>query len=162
MGVRINVFAGVGLLLLLAPAAHCQEDSPLAGFDTKEAEKLAMGMAKCAGLWDWLASGLEAEGKPASAQQMHNIGNGAETAAMWILANHHLITSGKRTTYGSWSPLTAPKREAAVTWLNSMAEIGDLERINEESATCQSLLEAQESVIQMMRRDQVDAAQEQG
>lgn len=126
-----------------------------AGEQMDKVQLAANTFANCAGLWDFHADLMESEGKPATAQQMHNMGNGAETAAMWLYASAHSLDGGGATRYGSWKDLVHPKREANKLRLQALVENEEFQVIQAEAATCLEMAEEQESILQLMRADRV-------
>lgn len=155
----MRVFVRTVLLLAAFSQSAWGQSAPAALADApvspEDARQIAMALANCAGVWDAMSEAAASDNKPASAEQFHNIGNGAETAAMWVLASHLAITEKKATTYGSWSELTRPKRESAKTMILALAEQKAEEGITEEAERCNAMLPEQENILQMMRLDRV-------
>lgn len=113
----------------------------------------------CAGVWDFMSDAMVADGKPAAAEQMRNTGNGAQTAALWILASKHNLDTGNATTYGSWMDLVRPRRENGRLRMHALVEIEDLSTIEAEAGACFDALGDQENILQLMRQDRVRQAQ---
>ncbi|HDS1100497.1 TPA: hypothetical protein ACOEPF_000397 [Stenotrophomonas maltophilia] len=113
--------------------------------------------ADCAGLWDYLAQLEHQAGNPASAEQLSNMGNGAQTAALWLHANIHAVEGGKAARYKAWLPMVAPRREAMKLRLMSAAERGDYDYVNTQGMQCKSLLDVQQQAIDSIRADMVKA-----
>lgn len=115
--------------------------------------------ANCAGVWDF-QSELEAQsGKPASAEMLRNLGNGAQMVALWTLANSHSLDTGEATQYGSWLDLVRPRRESANLRMKALAETEQFDVMISELKQCSEALEAQEGTLQLMRKDRVREAQ---
>lgn len=122
----------------------------------EQATRTADTFAYCAGVWDFFAAAEAAGDRPASAEQFRNMGNGAQTAALWTHAKAHLASGGKPARYGAWLPLVTPKRQAANLQLHAALEHGDVERAKREGETCRGMLESQQMAIDYLRQDQVD------
>lgn len=147
----------LSLCLLVSTGWSAAQDT---GISSEEAESSAMTLASCAGVWDAMSFAMKQASKPASAEQFQNIGNGAETAAMWVLASHHALTAGKATTYGSWAELTRPKREAGKNMILALAENGADSDVELETEKCQMLIPTQEEILQNMRKDRIRQQQD--
>jgi len=145
--------------LYLATACLALCGNALAADEIGDVTEVVNFYGNCAGVWDFHADLQAAEGKPASAEQLRNMGNGAQTAALWLLANKHSLDTGKATTYGSWDDLVRPRRENGKLRMHALAEQQDFETIKAESQACLDAAEAQEKVLQMMREDRVRQAQ---
>ncbi|HDS1038165.1 TPA: hypothetical protein QDZ42_001362 [Stenotrophomonas maltophilia] len=156
----------LGLLLMVgqaaspaAPADVTQED--IAAI-TAEAAEVANIYADCAGFWDFMSSTERTAGRPASAEQLKNMGNGAQTAALWLHGQAYSFTATKPARYGDWLPMVAPRREGAAIKIAAMAEHGKTELIRSEARRCEALLEGQQRAIDDIRKDsvqrQLDAA----
>lgn len=145
----------MGPRLLSLLLALCAAQPAIAGEQMDKVQLAANTFANCAGLWDFHAELMESEGKPATAQQMHNMGNGAETAALWLYASAHSLDGGEATRYGSWKDLVHPKREANKLRLQALVENEEYQVIQDEAATCLEMAEEQENILQLMRTDRV-------
>ena len=145
--------------IVACQAALAQVPAPESPVSSEDAQQIAMLLATCAGVWDAMSEGAASNESPASAEQLRNMGNGAETAAMWVLASHMAMTEKKATKYGSWSELTRPKRESGKTMIRALAENSGQKEINAELELCQTLLTEQEKILQRMRMDRVRQAQ---
>lgn len=143
----------LALALLLMADSQVEGASP-----TKEEgwEEAAMHMATCAGYWDFLSDTARAAGKPATAEQMHNMGNGAETAALYFLSSQHLLSGGEPRTYGSWKTMTQPRRESGKLRIQSLAEMDDAAAIETEGNLCLESAKVQEEILQSMRRSRME------
>lgn len=122
--------------------------------------EIANFFGNCAGVWDFYSDTMAADAKPSASEQFRNTGNGAQTAALWVLASAHALESGEATTYGSWTDLVAPKRESARVRMHALAEIGDFATIKAEGEMCTEALTEQENILQTMRKERVRALQQ--
>lgn len=141
----------IALILMAAPQADHTQAAKDEGW-----EEAAMHMATCAGYWDFLSDTAKAAGKPAVAEQLHNMGNGAETAALYFLSSQHLLAGGKPRTYGSWKTMTDPKRESGKLRMMGLAEMNDQETIELEGNLCLESAKVQEQILQSMRRSRME------
>ncbi|WP_102945281.1 hypothetical protein [Stenotrophomonas sp. VV52] len=121
----------------------------------KETEEAARIYADCAGFWDYMSSTQAKAGHPAAAEQLRNLGNGAQTAALWLHAQTHVVAGGKPVRYGTWLPLIAPRREAAALRASAMEEASDAEWLRSEGEKCTAMLEGQQQAIDAIRADTV-------
>ena len=149
----------LGLLLMVgqaastaAPADVTQEEIAAV---TAEAAEVANSYADCAGFWDFMSSTERAAGRPASAEQFKNMGNGAQTAALWLHGQAYSFTATRPARYGAWLPMVAPRREGAAIRVAAMVEHGNTEFIRSEARRCEALLEGQQRAIDDIRKDSV-------
>ncbi|WP_286075661.1 hypothetical protein [Stenotrophomonas sp. 59] len=147
---------GMQALVLTLLMMGVPQDLPEASGKDEGWEDAAMHMATCAGYWDFLSDTAKAAGKPAVAEQLHNMGNGAETAALYFLSSQHLLAGGKPRTYGSWKTMTDPKRESGKLRMMGLAEMNDQETIELEGNLCLESAKVQEQILQNMRRSRMD------
>lgn len=145
------------LVLVFMPCLALAENESSEKIDVTETANF---FANCAGVWDFNADVMEADGKPATAERLHNMGNGAQTAALWLLASQHALNAGKATKYGSWLDMVTPKREDARLRLRGLAEMSEFKQIETESNACLGAAAEQEGILTMMREDRVRTEQE--
>lgn len=123
---------------------------------TEEAENVAHLYAGCAGLWDVMSLAAKGDGKTATAEQYHNMGNGAETTAMWILAFHHNIGHpDDQKTIGAFRPMIGPRREAALNHYLALLENKAISEIEKDIKMCTDMLTFQDDTLTNIRRDRV-------
>jgi len=120
-----------------------------------EAKEAASRYADCAGFWDYMASTEAAAGRPSAAEQLRNIGNGAQTAALWLHAQAHVLEGGSPVRYGTWLPIITPRREAAALRASALAERADANWMRKEGERCQAMLQGQQQAIDAIRADTV-------
>lgn len=149
----------LGLLLLLgqdatppATSGVTQEEIAVAAAEAAESANI---FANCAGWWDFMATHERAAGRPASAEQFKNLGNGAQTAALWLHGQAYALTATKPARYGTWLPMVAPLREGAAIRAAAMAEHGKIDLVRSELQRCEALLESQQQAIDSIRKDSV-------
>lgn len=135
-----------------APTEVTQEE--IAAF-TAEAAEAANSYADCAGFWDFMSSTERTAGRPASAEQFKNMGNGAQTAALWLHGQAYSFTATKPARYGDWLPMVAPRREGAAIRAAAMVEHGKTDFLRSEARRCEALLEGQQHAIDDIRKDSV-------
>lgn len=129
--------------------------------DEATTNKVVNFFANCAGVWDFSSELMAADSKPAVAEHLHNMGNGAEAVALWLLASQHSLDTGTATKYGSWNDMVTPRREGGKLRMYALAELGDFEQIKLDSEACSEAATQQENILQLMRRDRVRDAQDQ-
>lgn len=144
-------------LLLTALLAAAPTDSEISEI-ASAAKESAEGYADCAGFWDYMASTEVAAGRPKTGEQLRNLGNGAQTTALWLYANAHTLTGGKPVRYGTWLPLVSPRREAAMLRASAAGERSEQSWIKEEGERCLALIDGQKNAIDSMRADSVQQA----
>lgn len=152
MRVRPVVIAAFLLLALPSRAADKQADD-------LDATAAVNFFGNCAGVWDFAAEAMAADGKHATAEQFRNTGNGAQTAALWMLAITESAKTGRATRYGSWLPLVEPRRDSGKLRMHALTEQGRQEEVTAELEACLAALEDQEGILQQMRADRVREAQ---
>lgn len=147
----------LGLLLLLgqdatppATAGVTQEEIAVAAAEAAESANI---FANCAGWWDFMATHEREAGRPASAEQFKNLGNGAQTAALWLHGQAYALTATKPARYKTWLPMVAPLREGAAIRAAAMAEHGKIDLVRSELQRCEALLESQQQAIDSIRKD---------
>ena len=122
-----------------------------------EATEVANSYADCAGWWDFMSAMENAAGRSSSAEQFKNMGNGAQTAALWLHAQAYALTAKKPARYGAWLPIVAPRRAAAFTRAGALVEHSDIGFVRTEGERCQALLEGQQHALDEIRRDAVQS-----
>lgn len=149
----------LGLLLMLgqdaAPPTTADVSQKEIAVAAAEAVESARIYANCAGWWDFLATHERDAGRPASAEQFKNLGNGAQTAALWLHGQAYALTATKPARYKTWLPLVAPLREGAAIRAAAMAEHGKIDLVRSELQRCETLLESQQRAIDSIRNDTV-------
>lgn len=149
----------LGLLLMLgqdaAPPTTADVPQKEIAVAAAEAVESARIYANCAGWWDFLSTHERDAGRPASAEQFKNLGNGAQTAALWLHGQAYALTATKPTRYKTWLPLVAPLREGAAIRAAAMAEHGKIDLVRSELERCETLLESQQRAIDSIRNDTV-------
>lgn len=142
----------LGLVALHSMAGFASEQDKISD---EEARSIAREYARCVAVWDWSSALMRAGGKHATAEHLHNMGNGARTAAYWILSAAHSLNhadeSAKR--LGDWEQYVTPIVDAELTRLRAQTELdvsfeSDIER-------CTELSKGQATVIDMLRSDYV-------
>lgn len=136
----------------------CSASTPLRRLPPElpaEAAESANIFANCAGWWDFMATHERSAGRPASAEQFKNLGNGAQTAALWLHGQAYALTATKPARYGAWLPMVAPLREGAAIRAAAMAEHGKIDLVRSELQRCEALLESQQQAIDSIRKDSV-------
>lgn len=146
------------MLLLLLAATDISSLSKEDRDTIANARESANTYADCAGWWDFMSQWQAEKNNPASAEQLRNLGNGAQTAALWIYGQAHSLESTKRVTYGTWLPVVQPRREGALLRLKALSEQDDVEAIKETGRVCTALLEGQQKAIDAIRADTVQQA----
>lgn len=139
------------LAALALPPLNAEEQQTL-----KNGAARADAFADCAGVWDYFSLLAREDGKPASAEHLKNLGNGAQTAALWLHANINTVNGGPRAPYGAWLPMVKPRREATTLRLLSAAELGDQQTAPAMVKECQAMLDSQEYAIDKIRKDSVE------
>lgn len=139
--------------LLVLTALTLLASNAVAQTTRKDAQDMAKTYADCAGIWDWHSELNKSDGRNAVAEQLRNTGNGAEFAAMWILASHHGIEMKEVTRYGTWKEMTRPIRESGALRMKGLAELDDQEGIKAAFDLCVALVDGQERVLTEARRD---------
>ncbi|MDH1242823.1 hypothetical protein [Stenotrophomonas sp. GD03948] len=149
----------LGLLLLLGQDATPPATSGVAREEiavaAAEAAESANIFANCAGWWDFMATHERSAGRPASAEQFKNLGNGAQTAALWLHGQAYALTATKPARYRAWLPMVAPLREGAAIRAAAMAEHGKIDLVRSELQRCEALLESKQQAIDSIRKDSV-------
>lgn len=144
---------------IIVVIALASSDQPL-GMPAKEVERIALSYGTCAGIWDAMSELETARGNPHSAEQFHNIGNGAETTALWLLSvQHNESSKDDMRPMSHFLPLVAPRRESGRTYLLSIVERQDTETLKKEVGYCTELLTFQDETINSIRRQSVESGQ---
>lgn len=140
--------AGATLALgLLAPSA--------AATDRDDTLMLAHEFSMCGGFWDWMATVGVGLGKPASAEHLHNMGNGARSSAQLLYARQYLKDNpeAKPKPLGTWADAVKGAADAELVRLRAVAEMNEgSEAPNKlELEKCTALTEYQGELIQQIR-----------
>ena len=131
--------------------------SPSSDGTVAEAYKMANTFADCAGVWDWVSAVEAANDRPASAKQAKQTAEGAHFAAMWLASNaYHSENPEARKPYGAFKGMFEGKREASYTGMMAMLERGDQDGLMQRITICTALLEAQEEMINDVRKTFVE------
>lgn len=149
---RLQIFALVACILT-APAA-AQTDAEIEG-SARGAYDLARSFARCAGFWDFMHDVEQMTGNPASAQNAHNIGNGARLSAGYMLSMRHRLqrpTEPPRA-YGSWDEFIEPLAEVTATEMMAAVERSDTSMVEQQAVTCRALGETAQEIVEQMRAE---------
>jgi hypothetical protein len=117
--------------------------------------ELARSFSECAGFWDFLSAAEEASGNPASAQNAHNVGNGARLSAGYVLSVRHRLQrpSEPPRAYGSWNDFIEPLAEVTATRMMAALERGDVAEVEEQAITCRAMSETSQGIVDRMRSE---------
>lgn len=142
----------IGLLVLHSSFGLAGEQPEMSD---AEARSIAKEYARCVAVWDWSSTLMSAGGKHAAAEHLHNMGNGARTAAYWVLsAAHSLNHAGEPAKrLGDWEPYVTPIVDAELAWLRAQTELGV--SLKQDVDRCAELSKGQSTVIDILRSDYV-------
>src|SRR5690554_43130 len=123
----------------------------------EDASRMANTFADCAGVWDWVSAAELANERRASAKQAKQTAHGAHFAAMWLASHaYHIENPEQRKPYGAFKAMFEGRREASYTGMMAMLERGDQEGLVQRVSACSALLEAQEGMINDVRKTFVE------
>jgi hypothetical protein len=124
-----------------------------AGVTKAEATEAANTFARCAGYFKFMAEMATLAEKPAQAEYIHMLANGAESAAAHWLATQYALENkdGPPRTYGSFYVVFKGVVEGALAHNRALAEAGDIESIRRQGRLCDELLPMQEEIVQSIR-----------
>ncbi len=158
---KLAIFLGF-ILAIVVPISHSATAADVSTLSATDITKLVNDFADCAGFYDYLAGFTLAQNKPANADAMSNLANGAKSSALYLLGMDYAMThrDGPRRSYGSFSPMVDGRRETELARLKAVEENNDQEALNDRGVYCQSLLPIQEEIVSQMRSDTADREQE--
>lgn len=142
----------VGVLLTTPATAQTQaeiEDSAQGAYE------MAASFSRCAGFWNFMSHVEQATGNPASAQNAHNIGNGARLSAGYMLSMRHRLQRPDEPprAYGSWNDFIEPLAEVTATQMMAALERNDTSTVEQQAVTCRAMGEASQDIIDQMRAE---------
>jgi len=146
------------LLVMLAMLAFMRADaqSDRVTLSRENAAQIANALARCAGLLESLADAMRAAGQPASAEELHNLGNGAAVAAQYVLSSeYNERNSPEQRVLKDFEPYVESVSSAAATSFKAMMEQNDQENLDNELNTCVAFAEFQRSIVQEIRDSMV-------
>jgi hypothetical protein len=122
-----------------------------------QAVEIANGFADCSAFWLFLSEFSLQQQKPAAAEGLKNLANGAKTTALYFLAMEWTVSHpNEPRTYGSFSPQVDGRIDTSLVRYRAMAEMDDAEGIEIQGKVCQDLTSIQEETIQKIRDASAD------
>lgn len=134
--------------------SHAQTQAEIDA-SARSAYELARSFSECAGFWDFMSAAEQASGNPASAQNAHNIGNGARISAGYILSVRHRLQRPDEPprTYGSWDDFIEPLAEVTTTRMTAALERGDSDELRRQASFCAAMGEQAEQIVSDIRAE---------
>lgn len=163
-GINMRTIA-LTLALLLATTSAQADDKGNADLAAtlKDADGMAKTFASCEGFFTFMADFSRNNGQPASADYLKTFANGSRTAALWLLSAKYQLDNpdlpGRR--LGDFAQLIDGPAETERLRFAALAEVGDMEPIEEQSQLCKDMLAAFDPILQQFRQQFLgpDAAQ---
>lgn len=144
----LSVMLMSGLALWALPAERAIADKE----SHDQTVEIANGFADCSAYWQFLSEFSLEQNKPAAAEGMRNLANGAKTTALYFLAMEWTLSHpNEPRTYGSFSPQIDGRIDTSLVRFRAMAEMNDAEGIEAQGHLCQGLTSIQEETIQKIR-----------
>lgn len=139
---RLGLFA-----LLCCSGAYAEEED-------YGSQEMAETFVECAGLWEASSQLMARSDRPATAEHLHNMANGARTAAAWSLwTQWHLDNPSKPSRkLGEWTDGIAMQVDAQTTRYAAIQESGDTEFFGRQVAFCTDVSEAQANILRDLRK----------
>lgn len=139
---------------LFAYTAHAQSSEEVRDA-AEDAYNIAHSLAECAGFWDFMSAVERASGNPASAQNAHNVGNGARLSAGYMLSMRHRLQHPEAAprAYGSWNDLIEPLAEVTSTRLLAAVEREDMEEVRQQAVVCSAMGETAQEIVDRIRAE---------
>ena len=143
-------------VLITGVAALVSGTSPML-----EAEDLADSAATdeinafsdCAGYYAYMSEVSRAMDETASAEFLRKLANGADAAALYLLAEDYSKKRGERRPYSDFQPYVAGRIEVQVAIFRASAEQRQDAKISQAGERCESLRPKQESLVQKIRNE---------
>lgn len=150
---RLGIVGALAMALFAGHAnAQTQAETEAAARDGYE---LARSFSECAGFWDFMSTVDQATGNPASAQNAHNIANGARLSAGYVLSiRHRLLRPDEQPrAYGSWDDFIEPLAEVTATRMMAALERNDSSELQEQAIFCRAMAEQSDDIVNQMRAE---------
>jgi hypothetical protein len=143
----------IGLICLPAIA----DDSPIVlENSSKEFIKSSANLlGDCSGFFEFMSDAFNADNKPATAQQMHEMANGAMMAASYLLYLEYHTTANKRKRLGEFNHYPQGRADTNKTRLRALEEQRDIAGIAEEQKRCLAAVPMQNEIVQKIRDESV-------
>ena len=142
-----------GLLLaaLVILPAYSEESQEAEKFDEYS---MVETFVECAGLYESTAKSMGGQGKPAVAEHMHNMANGAKTAAAWTLWTkwHEDNPTKPPRRLGEWSESISVQADSQTARFAAMEEIGDWDYLKTRWELCTEVSKVQADIIRSLRK----------
>ncbi len=147
----VLAFAGV-IAPVISAAAQTQAEIEASARDAYE---MANTLSACAGFWDWWSEVEGALGNTATAQNAHNVSNGARLSAGYMLSMRHqlLEPDAPPRRYGSWDGFIEGLAEVTATRMSAALEQSDSASIEEQALTCRGAAEASQAIVDQIRAE---------
>lgn len=147
--------AMIGALLLLSPISARAQTPAEIDAGARDAYELARAFSECAGFWDFMSVAEQASGNIASAQNAHNVGNGARISAGYVLSVRHQLQrpSELPRAYGSWDEFIEPLAEVTTTRMMAAIERGDNRELLVQAEICRAMGEQADEIVSRLREE---------
>src|SRR5262245_43377425 len=128
----------------VALGADAQEEATLTQEDQRGLTETINTFSRCAGVYEVTSEFYKATNQPATAEHVHNLANGAASAAMYLLGQENVIKDGPPRPYGDFMRYVDGLKETAMVAMRSALELGDTDGFLKRFKECAALVEAQE------------------
>lgn len=145
------------LILAIAPTAMAEKPpiDPELAETIRETEGMPEMFARCMGYWQWFGQYLEANGQPASGEYVRTYANGAQTAALWLLAAQYQVENPDKPPrrLGEFGHHLEGPADLERLRMAALAETGDSEAIEQANAHCLEVAQASHPLLQSLRKE---------
>lgn len=148
---KIALLVSMSALFLVASQASSSDDTATKPLAKEETTLLVNALCDCAGFYLAGMSLAETADRPATAEKMKTLANGAEFSAQFLLAEEHARTHAEPRTYGSFSSYTQGRVESERINVLATMEGENKDEFNKKLDACKKLQPLQEDIVQRVR-----------
>ncbi len=109
--------------------------------------------ARCSGVYEVTSEFYKVTGEPATAEYVHNLANGAASAAMYLLGQESVLKGNPPKPYGEFMPYVEDLADGPKSSMRALLEMKDTKQFLKRFQDCAALIEAQEAALQALRND---------
>lgn len=143
----------IALAILAAAPAIAQESVEYTERDRRGLTEMVNTFSRCSGVYEAVSEFYRSLGELATAEHVHNLANGAASAAMYLLGQENIAKGGPPRPYGDFMPYVEGLADSSKTFVKALVEMQATEEVLKHFQDCAALVEAQEAALQALRDD---------
>lgn len=145
----------VCITLCLASNSHAAEQEELTESHKVFITEAVNLLGDCSGFFEFISDSFKATSQPATAQQMHEMANGAMMAAAYLLSVEYAAKHDKAKKIGDFVHYPQGRADTNKTRLLALLEQNDQQALEQEQKRCIDAVSLQKDLVQKMRDQSV-------